>query len=119
MLFIMGICLLLLGVIILYKNEFTAFLLGLAYFTTALMYTLKLKYIPYIDSATMKIVFIYSKASDRGLFCEYFAFYISNNVYIFLNLRPCVSKRISILQDDRSSRRQSLKMYMQVLKKIL
>ena len=38
--FIMGTCLLLLGVIILYKNEFTAFLLGLAYFTTALMLSL-------------------------------------------------------------------------------
>ena len=111
--FVMGICLLLLGVIILYKNEFTAFLLGLAYFTTALMYTLKLKYIPYIDSATISVLFIvrlliggYSANISPSIYLTMFIFFSTYGL--------AVSKRISILQDDRI---QDESEYMQFLRK--
>ena len=110
---IMGLCLLTLGLFILYKNEFIAFLLGLSYVTTALMYTLKLKYISYIDSVTISILFIL-----RLLIGGYSA-NISPSIYLimfifFSSFGLAVSKRISILQNDRIENSSE---YLQFLKK--
>lgn len=110
---IMGICLLLLGVFILWINDLIAFLLGLAYFTTALVYTLKLKYIPYIDSATISLLFIFR------LLIGSFSANILPSIYLtmfifFSTYGLAVSKRISILQDHRI---QDDSEYMQFLSK--
>ena len=110
---IMGICLLLIGLFILFINEFIAFLLGLAYFITALFYTFKLKYISYIDSITISTLFIlrlliggYSANISPSIFLVMFIFFSSFGL--------AVSKRISILQDDRI---QDSSEYLQFLKK--
>ena len=109
----MGVCLLTLGLFTLYKNEFIAFLLGLSYVTTALMYTFKLKYISYIDSVTISILFIL-----RLLIGGYSA-NISPSIYLimfifFSSFGLAVSKRISILQNDRIENSSE---YLQFLKK--
>ena len=110
---LMSNCLLFVGLYILYKVEIASFLLGVTYFITALGYTFKLKYLPYIDSITISSLFIF-----RLLIGGYSA-NISPSVYLaififFSSFGIAVSKRISILKDkkiDEESR------YLKFLKK--
>lgn len=98
--FLTANCLLLVGIYVLYKIEMFSFILGVAYFVTALVYTFKLKYLPYIDSMTISILFIF-----RLLIGGYSA-NISPSVYLamfifFSSFGIAISKRISILKDNK------------------
>lgn len=107
----LSIILLLLGFLLLNYLNLPTFLFGLLYFCSGLLYTLKIKFIPYLDTLLISFLFLIRVLIGGSAVNIQPSLYLTSFVF-FSSACLALSKRISIYLDQRISNHSQYKQFL-------